>query len=234
MEPVPYPEGAGVDTILGPEMKSTGEVMGIDAVFGTAFAKSQAGGVRAAAHQGPGLRLRRQPRQAAPWSSRSSGWPTSASRSSRPRARPRCCAATGCASTVVRKYSSARAGRQPTIVDAIQAGEVDLIVNTPYGKLGGACGSTGTRSAPLRSPRGIPCITTIQGLAACVQGIEALDPWRHRGRAAAGIPCDLAQARSLDESADSADQLILRRTTDAAGPGSWARSSASSPIGAYH
>jgi carbamoyl-phosphate synthase large subunit len=34
--------GDGVDTVLGPEMKSTGEVMGIDRVFGTAYAKSQA------------------------------------------------------------------------------------------------------------------------------------------------------------------------------------------------
>ena len=57
---------SGVDTVLGPEMKSTGEVMGVDAVFGTAFAKSPGGGVRRAADQGPGLRLRRQPRQAAP------------------------------------------------------------------------------------------------------------------------------------------------------------------------
>jgi carbamoyl-phosphate synthase large subunit len=36
-------DGRGVDTVLGPEMRSTGEVMGIDSVFGTAFAKSQAG-----------------------------------------------------------------------------------------------------------------------------------------------------------------------------------------------
>ena len=56
--------GRGVDTVLGPEMRSTGEVMGIDSVFGTAYAKSQAGGVRPAAHQGPRLRLGRQPRQA--------------------------------------------------------------------------------------------------------------------------------------------------------------------------
>ncbi|WP_032773225.1 hypothetical protein, partial [Streptomyces cyaneofuscatus] len=35
--------GRGVDTVLGPEMRSTGEVMGIDSVFGTAYAKSQAG-----------------------------------------------------------------------------------------------------------------------------------------------------------------------------------------------
>ena len=37
------PEGKGVDSLLGPEMKSTGEVMGFDAAFGAAFAKSQAG-----------------------------------------------------------------------------------------------------------------------------------------------------------------------------------------------
>ena len=36
------PAGQGVDTVLGPEMRSTGEVMGIDAVFGTAYAKAQA------------------------------------------------------------------------------------------------------------------------------------------------------------------------------------------------
>src|SRR6185437_1659240 len=35
-------DGSGVDTVLGPEMRSTGEVMGLDAAFGTAFAKSQA------------------------------------------------------------------------------------------------------------------------------------------------------------------------------------------------
>lgn len=56
--------GRGVDTVLGPEMRSTGEVMGIDSVFGTAYAKSQAGCLRPAAHQGPRLHLGRQPRQA--------------------------------------------------------------------------------------------------------------------------------------------------------------------------
>ena len=38
---LPFGRFHGVDTVLGPEMRSTGEVMGIDAVFGTAFAKSQ-------------------------------------------------------------------------------------------------------------------------------------------------------------------------------------------------
>ena len=50
-------DGSDVDTVLGPEMRSTGEVMGFDADFGTAFAKAQTGGVRLAADQRPGLRL---------------------------------------------------------------------------------------------------------------------------------------------------------------------------------
>ena len=45
-------QGEGVDTVLGPEMRSTGEVMGIDEVFGTAYAKSAGGGLRLAAGQG--------------------------------------------------------------------------------------------------------------------------------------------------------------------------------------
>ena len=58
------PTASGVDTVLGPEMQSTGEVMGIDADFGTAFAKSQAAAYGGAADQGP---------------RRSSRWPTATS-----------------------------------------------------------------------------------------------------------------------------------------------------------
>ena len=57
-------EGQVVDSLLGPEMRSTGEVMGIDTDFGPAFAKSQLGCGQRAAAQGHDLRLGRQPRQA--------------------------------------------------------------------------------------------------------------------------------------------------------------------------
>jgi carbamoyl-phosphate synthase large subunit len=57
-------EGKGVDSLLGPEMKSTGEVMGIDTAFGHAFAKSQAAGVRLPAHGRPDPGHGRQPGQA--------------------------------------------------------------------------------------------------------------------------------------------------------------------------
>ena len=59
---LPFGRFQGVDTVLGPEMRSTGEVMGIDAAFGTAFAKSPAGGLlRRAADEWPGVRLGGQP-----------------------------------------------------------------------------------------------------------------------------------------------------------------------------
>ena len=57
-------EGKGVDSLLGPEMKSTGEVMGIDTAFGHAFAKSQAAAYGSLPTVGPDLRHRGQPGQA--------------------------------------------------------------------------------------------------------------------------------------------------------------------------
>ena len=60
---------------------------------------------------------------------------------------------------------------EPTTVDAILAGEIDLIVNTPYG-VGSRVDGYEIRTAAVT--RGVPCITTVQGLAATVQGIESL------------------------------------------------------------
>ena len=56
-------------------------------------------------------------------------------------------------------------------MDAILAGEIDLIVNTPYG-VGSRLDGYEIRTAAVT--RGVPCITTVQGLAATVQGIESL------------------------------------------------------------
>jgi carbamoyl-phosphate synthase large subunit len=74
--------------------------------------------------------------------------------------------------TVVRKHSDgAGEDGEPTIVQRILAGEVDVIVNTPWG-VGPRVDGYEIRTAAVL--RGIPCMTTVQGLAACVQGIEAL------------------------------------------------------------
>lgn len=60
---------------------------------------------------------------------------------------------------------------EPTTVDAILAGEIQLIVNTPYG-VGPRLDGYEIRTAAVM--RGVPCITTVQGLAAAVQGIDSL------------------------------------------------------------
>ena len=60
----PFNKFPGVDIILGPEMRSTGEVMGIDDSFPMAFAKSQLAANSAAAAIGHGLHLGGRPRQA--------------------------------------------------------------------------------------------------------------------------------------------------------------------------
>src|SRR5262249_3328106 len=82
----------------------------------------------------------------------------------------------GVRATIVRKHSEgAGPGGEPTIVDRILDGQAALIVTPPFG----SPGQTGPRldgyeirTAAVR--RGVPCVTTVQGLAAAVQGIEAI------------------------------------------------------------
>ena len=85
---------------------------------------------------------------------------------------------------------------EPTTVDAIMAGDVDLIINTPFG-VGPRLDGYEIRTAAVL--KGIPCITTIQGLAATVLGIESL-----LASSPAGRPIGV---RSLQEYAVDIDQL---------------------------
>ena len=169
-------DGKYVDTLLGPEMRSTGEVMGIDSGFGTAFAKAQAGA--------------------------QDGLPTSgrvfvsvANRDKRHMIFPikrladlgfEILATSGTASvlrrngveaTVIRKLNEAPLPGQEssTIVDKIHRHDVRLIINTPHGvTTGGSPRIDGYEIRTAAVAEGIPCITTVQGLGAAVQGIEAL------------------------------------------------------------
>ena len=169
---LPFGRFHGVDSVLGPEMRSTGEVMGIDASFGVAFAKSQQGAF-------------------------SGGLPTSgtafvslANRDKRAAILPikrladlgfRIVATQGTADVlrrngieveVLRKQHEGRgADGTPTTVDVILAGGIDLIINTPYG-VGPRVDGYEIRTAAVTM--GIPCVTTVQGLSAAVQGIDAL------------------------------------------------------------
>ena len=142
-------EGRGVDNVLGPEMRSTGEVMGIDADFGTAFAKSQA-------RPTAGCRPRAASSSRSPTATSGTmifpvkrladlGFEILATEGTAEVLRRN-----GVEATVVRKHSDGRGpDGEPTIVERILAGEVDLVVNTPSGPR--ARGSTATRSARPRS-----------------------------------------------------------------------------------
>ncbi len=169
---LPFGRFHGVDTVLGPEMRSTGEVMGIDDSFGIAFAKSQE-----AAYSG-GLPVS------------GTAFVSLANRDKRAAIFPikrladlgfRIVATAGTAAVlrrngvVVEELRKQHEGRgsdgSPTTVDAIMAGDVQLIVNTPYG-VGPRVDGYEIRTAAVI--KGVPCITTVQGLAAAVQGIDSL------------------------------------------------------------
>ncbi len=161
------PEGLGVDTVLGPEMKSTGEVMGIDEVFGTAYAKSQAAAYGELPTKGRVfVSVANRDKRAVLFPVKrlaDLGFEVLATEGTAEVLRRN-----GVQATVVGKHSH---GLGDDIVPKILAGEVDLILNTPFG-VGARLDGYEIRTAAVA--RGVPCITTVQGAAACVQGIEAL------------------------------------------------------------
>ena len=164
-------DGLVVDSLLGPEMRSTGEVMGIDTDFGRAFAKAQLGAI--------------------------SGLPTTgtvfvsvANRDKRAIIFPvkrlldlgfRIVSTSGTADVLRRNGIEAEvvlkhAERGPegrSIVDWINAGEVDMVVNSPSGPSASArADGYAIRAATTAMDK--PIITTVQQLAAAVQAIEAV------------------------------------------------------------
>ncbi|MFG2286075.1 carbamoyl-phosphate synthase large subunit [Streptomyces sp. NPDC048595] len=163
--------GRGVDTVLGPEMRSTGEVMGIDSVFGTAYAKSQTGAYGALPTKGRAfVSVANRDKRSMIFPARelvAHGFELLATSGTAEVLRRN-----GINATVVRKQSEGEGPNgEKTIVQLIHDGQVDLIVNTPYGT-GGRLDGYDIRTASVA--RGVPCLTTVQALAAAVQGIEAM------------------------------------------------------------
>lgn len=138
-------QGRGVDTILGPEMRSTGEVMGIDAVFGTAYAKSQAGAYGALPTKGRAfISVANRDKRALIFPARAlieHGFELLATSGTAEVLRRN-----GIEARVVRKQSEGTGpDGEPTVVTLIHEGEVDLIVNTPFGTGGGSTATTSVR-----------------------------------------------------------------------------------------
>ncbi len=164
---LPFNRFLGSDTILGPEMKSTGEVMGVDNSFGLAYAKSQlASGFEIPK---PGSRIfisvcDRDKQAIVPLATslKKLGFKLSST--------------SGTAKTLrqvgikVEEIAKVRQGR-PNVVDLIKSGKIGLIINTP---MGGRARSDGYYIRTAAAKHGIPCITTMQGALAMLEGLAEI------------------------------------------------------------
>jgi carbamoyl-phosphate synthase large subunit len=162
----PFNKFAGVDVLLGPEMKSTGEVMGIDADFGWAFAKSQAAaGVSLPSSGKVFLSVKKQDKAAALEIAdrlHALGFLIEATRGTGTYLQER-----GVPTTLVNKVKEGR----PHIVDHIKNGEISLVVNT-VGSQASHVDSAAIRREALQL--NVSYFTTIRGARAAIMGIEAI------------------------------------------------------------
>ncbi|MGE5573899.1 MAG: carbamoyl-phosphate synthase large subunit [Bacteroidota bacterium] len=162
----PFIKFPGTDIVLGPEMRSTGEVMGIDESFGMAFAKAQmAAGAPLPLAGTVLITVADRDKQAiVPVAAALAelGFDLWATGGTAEFLRSR-----GLAARTVRKI---REG-EPSVIHHIRAGEIALVINTPGGSGPGHDGFHIRREALAR---GVPVITTVRGALAALEGIRAL------------------------------------------------------------
>ncbi|MCX7158392.1 MAG: ATP-grasp domain-containing protein, partial [Proteobacteria bacterium] len=170
----PFAKFPGVDTILGPEMKSTGEVMGVGKTFGEAFVKSQlAAGVRLPSGGKAFVSVRDGDKLAAVGVARDLedlGFTILATRGT-----AAVLSAHGIAVTAINKVAEGR----PHVVDMIKNGEVAFIVNTVEDKRTAIRDSRSIRTSALAQR--VTYYTTISGARAACTGMRhlaALEPYR--------------------------------------------------------
>jgi carbamoyl-phosphate synthase large subunit len=164
-------DGRGVDAVLGPEMRSTGEVMGISPTFGESYAKSQIAAFGPLPKAGTvfiSLADKDKETGIEPAMGFSDlGFHILATEGTATYLRKH-----GIECTTVRKNSEGTGAMgEKTIVDIINAGEIDLVINTPVGR-GTRADGWAIRTAAVQ--RSIPCITTTAGFSAAVDAISFL------------------------------------------------------------
>jgi carbamoyl-phosphate synthase large subunit len=164
-------DGRGVDAVLGPEMRSTGEVMGISPTFGESYAKSQIAAFGPLPKSGTvfiSLADKDKATGIEPALGFSElGFHILATAGTADFLRTK-----GIECTTVRKHSDGTGTLgEKTIVDIINAGEIDLVINTPVGR-GTRADGWAIRTAAVQ--RSIPCITTTAGFSAAVDAISFL------------------------------------------------------------
>jgi carbamoyl-phosphate synthase large subunit len=163
---LPFARFAGADSVLGPEMKSTGEVMGIAEDFPTAFGKAQAAAGVALPTSGTVFITVTDRDKAAATQLATRFWDLGFE----------IIATKGTAQAISRMGIPVRAINKigegsPHVVDFIRNGEVDLVINTPTGS-GARSDGYEIRTAAVR--HGLPCLTTMTGASAAARAIGAM------------------------------------------------------------
>jgi carbamoyl-phosphate synthase large subunit len=162
---LPFARFAGADSVLGPEMKSTGEVMGIAADFPTAFGKAQAAaGVSLPTEGSVFITVTDTDKPAATQIAarfHDLGFELIATGGT-----AQAVSAMGVPVTPINKIAQG----SPHVVDLIKERRCDLVINTPTGS-GARADGYEIRSAAVR--QGIPCVTTMTGASAAVRAIAA-------------------------------------------------------------
>lgn len=163
-------DGKNVDSVLGPEMKSTGEVMGMASDFGTAFAKSQIAAFGPLPKSGSVfISLSDKDKESAVPAVRTLfelGFELIATEGTQERLLK-----DGIEARLIRKVSEKRNPEDISAVELIESGQINLVVNTPFGR---DARNDGWLIRSTAVVKGVPCITTVAGLKAAVSGIKAL------------------------------------------------------------
>ena len=163
-------DGRNVDSVLGPEMKSTGEVMGMASDFGTAFAKSQIAAFGPLPKSGSVfISLSDKDKESAVPAVRTLfelGFELIATEGTQERLLK-----DGIEARLIRKVSEKRNPEDISAVELIESGQINLVVNTPFGR---DARNDGWLIRSTAVVKGVPCITTVAGLKAAVSGIKAL------------------------------------------------------------
>ncbi|MEJ5927187.1 carbamoyl-phosphate synthase large subunit [Corynebacterium sp. H128] len=166
------PDGTMLDSLLSPEMKSTGEVMGLADNFGAAYNKAEAAAFGELPTEGTvfvSVANRDKRTLIFPIQRLASlGFQILATSGTAGMLRRN-----GVPCETVLKQGEARENPgAKSIVDKINSGEINLILNTPAGSAGARHDGYDIRAAAVNA--GVPLVTTVQGVTAAVQGIEAL------------------------------------------------------------
>jgi carbamoyl-phosphate synthase large subunit len=163
---LPFARFPGADPVLGPEMRSTGEVMASAADLPTALAKAERAAGRPLPSEGTAFLSVRDADKAAAVEVADSlsrlGFRLVATAGT-----AHALAAAGIVVERVRKVTEE--GEGPTVVDLVRRGSCDLVVNTPFGNSGARSDGYLIREAALAAR--VPCITTLAGARAAVHAI---------------------------------------------------------------